>query len=66
MQFFLEFQKSKPEGAIRALTDVLVPRFGDDERASSRLLRDPVVVDLPVERVAVLLPAVPGKESKRS
>ena len=49
------------------LTNVLVPGLGDDERAPARLLRDPVVVDLPVERVAVLLPAVSAKkESERS
>ena len=44
------------------LTNVLVPGLGDDERAPARLLRDPVVVHLPVERVAVLLPAVSGKK----
>ena len=50
-----------------SLTNVLVSGLGDDERAPARLLRDPVVVDLPVERVAVLLPAVSAKEeSERS
>ncbi len=44
------------------LTDVLISGRRDDERASSGLLRDSVVVDLPVERVAVLLPAVTGKK----
>ena len=50
-------------GYLGVLTDVLVSGLGDDERAPARLLRDPVVVDLPVERVAVLLPAVSAKRS---
>ena len=48
------------------LTNVLVPGLGDDERAPARLLRNPVVVHLPVERVAVLLPAVSRRAQKES
>ena len=40
------------------LTDILSPGTGDDQRPSPRLLQHPVAVDLPVERLPVLLPAV--------
>ncbi len=43
-------------------TDILPFGLGDDEGATARLLGDPVVVDLPVELLSVLLPAVPEKE----
>ena len=64
---FVSLDSPRTAESHGALTDVLVPGLGDDERAPARLLRDPVVVDLPVERVAVLLPAVSAKEeSERS
>ena len=59
---FVSLDSPRTAESHGALTDVLVPGLGDDERAPARLLRDPVVVHLPVERVAVLLPAVSGKK----
>ena len=59
---FVSLDSPRTAESHGTLTDVLVPGLGDDERAPARLLRDPVVVHLPVERVAVLLPAVSGKK----
>lgn len=41
------------------LAEVFVPRFADDQRSSSGLLRDSIVVARVLERLAVLDPPVP-------
>jgi hypothetical protein len=41
------------------LTYILSLGLSDDEGAAARLLRDPVIVHLPVELLPVLLPPVP-------
>ncbi len=44
------------------LTYILSLGLCDDEGASARLLRDPVIVHLPVELLPVLLPSIPDKK----
>jgi hypothetical protein len=43
------------------LTYILSLGLSDNESATARLLRDPVIVHLPVELLPVLLPPVPDK-----
>jgi hypothetical protein len=45
------------------LTYILSLGLCDDESAAARLLRDPVIVHLPVELLPVLLPPVPDKKN---
>jgi hypothetical protein len=44
------------------LTYILSLGLSDNESATARLLRDPVIVHLPVELLSVLLPPVPDKK----
>jgi hypothetical protein len=46
------------------LTYILSLGLSDDEGATARLLRDPVIVHLPVELLPVLLPPVPDVKKK--
>ncbi len=45
------------------LTYILSLGLCDDEGATARLLRDPVIVHLPVEFLPVLLPPIPDKKN---
>lgn len=49
---------SKGRCQAQELTNIFVPRRGNHERSSSRLLRYPVIVNLPVERFAILTPTI--------
>ena len=43
------------------LTNIFISGWSNDQGSSARLLRNPIVIDLPVIRFAIFLPSIPAK-----